>query len=214
MKTHGLKNSFPSKKQKPSLSTNPFTQFKKWYHQAETSGIKQPDAMTLATATSSGIPSARIVLFKGLVKDRSGIGLSFFTNFQSKKGKELKENPQAACVFYWSELDIQIRIEGKVTLLSDDQSDAYWKTRPRQSQIGAIASRQSTPIASRAVLEKKIQALNKKYAHEGVPRPQNWGGYILHPHTFEFWMLGDFRIHDRFCYKKKGTRWKISRLSP
>lgn len=193
-----------------AFNSNPIRQFQKWYKAAEQSGIKQPDAMTLATASERGVPSARIVLFKGLNAD----GFKFFTNYQSKKAKDLKANSRAALVFYWPLLDQQIRIEGKVHVLSSKESDQYWATRPRESQIGALASKQSTEISGWSALRKTIAKLETQYLGQRIPRPENWGGFCLVAEKIEFWSLGNFRLHDRFCYTKKGRTWKLVQLSP
>jgi len=192
------------------LDANPLNQFLKWYEQAEKSQIKYPEAMTLATATTSGVPSARVVLYKGL----SGDGLRFFTNYRSRKGKELKKNPKAMVVFYWANLDRQIHIEGKIEELSAAESDEYWNTRPKESRINSLASPQSSPIPDRAFFEKKVSELQTKFPLEDVPRPKHWGGYRLLPQRFEFWVAGDFRFHDRFEYVKKAKVWTIARLAP
>lgn len=200
------------------LDPNPIEEFLKWYVLAEQSGVITPDAMTLATATRSGIPSARIVLYKGL----NSKGLRFFTNYRSRKGKELISNPRAALVFFWPKVkkgsefisDRQIRIEGTIQKLSGQESNSYWVSRPRGSQIGAHASEQSTIVPNREVLEKKVALLNQKYEGKDIPRPLHWGGFCLIPSRFEFWISGDSRLHDRFCYIKKKKGWELARLSP
>jgi pyridoxamine 5'-phosphate oxidase len=189
---------------------NPWVQFSKWYDQAAQAHIKNPDAMTLATATLDGTPSARIVLYKGL----NSKGLRFFTNYQSRKSEELLQNPKAALVFYWSTLDRQIRIEGKIEVLSSRESDEYWNSRPRASRLSAIASPQSTPISNRQVIENQIQELTTQYQNQEIPRPENWGGFCLIPNRFEFWFAGNHRFHDRFCYLKKNTHWEMIQLAP
>jgi pyridoxamine 5'-phosphate oxidase len=202
----------PSSKRQPdpSLVADPWKKFLSWYEDAVKANIKNPDAMTLATSTPNGVPSARIVLYKGVNPE----GLRFFTNYRSRKGKELKKNPRAAVVFYWSSLDRQIRIEGKVKELSSTESDGYWNTRPKESRINSLASPQSSPIPDRAFLEKIVDELDAKYAGGNVPRPKHWGGYCLIPNRFEFWVAGDYRLHDRFIYVKKGSSWSCSRLAP
>lgn len=193
-----------------TLNPDPFKQFLSWYNDAVQAGIKLPDAMTLATVTPQGRPSARMVLYKGM-NDK---GLRFYTNYQSKKGWELSQNAFAALVFYWSQLDRQIRVEGRVEKVSEGDSDEYWVSRPRESQIGGWASEQSTVVSNRDVLEKKFQELNLKYEGKNIPRPPHWGGFCLIPDRFEFWMAGPHRLHDRFSYEKKGQKWEISRLAP
>lgn len=193
-----------------TLDPNPSNELLKWYQDAIHAQIKNPDAMTLATATVDGTPSARIVLFKGLNTQ----GIRFFTNYQSRKGHELQTNPQAALVFYWSALDRQVRIEGQVEPLSAAESDQYWLSRPRESRLSALASPQSTPIPSRDVLEEKITHLTKQFQDQEIPRPAHWGGFCLIPQRFEFWVAGDYRFHDRFCYQRKSGNWEISQLAP
>ena len=194
----------------PHFDPHPISQFLNWYETAEKADIRQPEAMTLATATRNGTPSARIVLYKGLNQK----GFKFFTNYQSRKSRELTANPKAALVFYWPSLNRQIRIEGKVQKLTRFESDEYWMSRPRESRIGAIASKQSSVIRNRDVLEKKIAELSVKYSEKDIPRPKNWGGYCLIPNRFEFWLLGDYRLHDRFLYQKRGKKWAFYRLAP
>ena len=195
------------------LDSDPFHQFKIWYQEAIQSGMKNPDAMTLATATKEGIPSGRTVLFKGI--DTAGI--RFFTNFQSRKGHDLESNPYAALVFYWSILDRQVRIEGKVERLTPQESDTYWKSRPRASQIGSFVSPQSQVISSRKILEDRFHEVELRFKNRDIPRPDHWGGFCLKPERFEFWLAGDFRLHDRFVYSKSGpelAEWKMERLAP
>ncbi len=189
---------------------DPFRFFKKWYQDAEQAKVKNPEAMTLSTSTLQGRPSARIVLYKGMNTQ----GLCFYTHYRSRKGRELLTNPRAALVFYWSALDRQIRIEGKVSPLPEEESDRYWQSRPRESRLGALASHQSAEIPSRRYLELKIQKLTQKYRGQDIPRPAHWGGFCLIPQRFEFWQSGDFRVHDRFCYQRIGQKWKQVRLSP
>ena len=192
------------------FNADPIRQFKKWYKAAEESGMKQPEAMTLATASKSKVPSARIVLFKGLNPE----GFTFFTNYLSKKAKELDSNPKAAIVFYWPWLDKQIRIEGKVKKVTAQESDEYWGTRPRESQIGALASNQSSVIDGWTSLKKRVAELETQYCGKPIPRPIHWGGYCLIPNKIEFWSLGQYRLHDRYCYTKTGKKWNLKQLSP
>lgn len=189
---------------------NPLRQFQKWYKAAEKYGMKQPEAVTLATASRQGVPSARIVLFKGLNKE----GFTFYTNYQSRKAKELDSNPRAALAFYWPGLDRQIRIEGQVIRVSAKESDRYWATRPRESQVGALASKQSSIVSGWPYLQNKIAKIEKLHLGKPIPRPETWGGYCLVPNRIEFWELGHFRLHDRFCYVKKAGKWKLVQLSP
>jgi pyridoxamine 5'-phosphate oxidase len=194
----------------PEFDSNPLHQFLKWYDQAAASGIKNPEAMTLATATPDGTPSARIVLYKGIAHE----GLRFFTNYESRKAVELFKNPKGALVFYWSSLDRQVRIEGRIEPLPSSESDQYWLSRPRGSRLSALASPQSQIISSREVLENKIEELDAQYEGQEILRPENWGGFVLIPNHFEFWFSGDDRLHDRFCYIKKGSDWSLVRLAP
>lgn len=171
----------------------------------------QPFSVTLATATRAGRPSARVVLLRG----RDTRGFVFFTNYESRKGRDLSENPFAALDFYWPELDRQIRIEGAVEKSTEAESDAYFHSRPRGSQISACASDQSKAIDSRDALEGRVEHLEKKYEGKVIPRPAFWGGYRLIPNLFEFWQEGPFRLHDRFEYRPAPSGgWMITRLSP
>ncbi|WP_457288369.1 pyridoxamine 5'-phosphate oxidase [Pedobacter sp. UYP24] len=189
---------------------NPIFQFKKWFSEAVDSHLFEPNVMTLATADHYGKPSARIVLLKGFDED----GFVFFTNYESKKGKELLENPQAAIVFFWAELERQVRIEGIVSKVADEVSLDYFHSRPKGSQIGAIASPQSSVIADRSVLEKKVEDLIIEYADQEIPRPANWGGYLLEPTLIEFWQGRSSRLHDRIVYQLVDGTWEINRLAP
>jgi pyridoxamine-phosphate oxidase len=193
-----------------SFHSDPFLQFTRWFNEAAAAQIKNPDAMTLATAKRDGTPSARVVLFKGL----NAQGLRFFTNYQSRKAEDILENPKAALVFYWSEQDRQVRVEGHLEKLSSSESDQYWATRPKGSRIGALASPQSTEVLSRKELEERFEQITREYEGKEIPRPEHWGGYCLIPHRFEFWFAGDFRLHDRICYVKENLGWKIIRLAP
>jgi pyridoxamine 5'-phosphate oxidase len=166
--------------------------------------------MTLATATRSGRPSARMVLLKG-IDDR---GFLFFTNYESRKGRELASNSHAALVFYWRELNRQVRVAGRVSKLPVDESDAYFATRPRGSRLAALASRQSSVIPSRDALDERYRELETGYPNDGPPRPINWGGYCVHPDEIEFWQQGPNRLHDRLRYRKSRGAWILERLSP
>ena len=192
------------------LNQDPRVEFLKWFDAAVRTGMKNPEAMTLATATKKGGPSARIVLFKGMNEK----GLKFYTNYDSRKGSELKANPKAAVVFYWPNLDKQVRIEGTIRKLSPQESTDYWNSRPRESQLHAFISPQSKEIESMDFLEKKTAKASAKYQGEPIPRPTFWGGYCLVPNYYEFWILGGFRFHDRFSYRKKGSRWQFKQLAP
>jgi pyridoxamine 5'-phosphate oxidase len=196
---------------KRDADSNPFRQFQLWFTEAEAAVPILPNAMTLATATPEGVPSARVVLLKSFDEQ----GFVFYTNYESRKGIELDENPAAALVFYWAELARQVRITGRVTRTSRAESEAYFRTRPLDSQLGALASRQSEVIPSREVLEAKMDELFKKHLGEQVPYPSFWGGYRLAPTTIEFWQNRPSRLHDRLRYTKLDDgEWLIERLSP
>jgi pyridoxamine 5'-phosphate oxidase len=166
--------------------------------------------MTLATATPDGRPAARTVL----LKDVTPSGLTFYTNYGSPKARQVSENPRAALVFHWPEAHRQVIVTGSVDRVSDAESDAYFRTRPRGSQLGAWASRQSEPLEGREALERRVAELDRQYAGQDVPRPPFWGGFRLTPETFEFWQGRTDRLHDRFRYRREGDRWVIERLSP
>lgn len=187
------------------------TQFRRWLEEALERKVMEPNAMTLATVSVDGRPSARIVLLKDV--DESGFG--FFTNYESQKGVELRGNPVAALLFFWPELQRQVRVVGRVTKMTAEQSDAYFHSRPKGSQLGAIASPQSQEITDRAVIDARLAELERHYDDAvHIPRPMHWGGYRLRPDTVEFWQGGDNRLHDRLRYSRQGTEWKIVRLAP
>lgn len=192
------------------VDPNPFQQFQHWFDQAISAELPEPNAMTLATATKDGIPAARIVLLKA-VDDR---GFTFFTNYNSNKGKELEANPQAALVFLWTELERQVRIVGTVEKVSAEESDSYFFSRPHNSRLGAWASEQSEIIPDRDVLEQKLAALKVEYENREVPRPPHWGGFRVIPHEIEFWQGRSSRLHDRLLYRRNGEDWTIERMSP
>ncbi|MBC8028711.1 MAG: pyridoxamine 5'-phosphate oxidase [Pyrinomonadaceae bacterium] len=194
-----------------NVDSNPIDLFKRWFDAAIASGSRLPDAMTLATASKDGRPSARMVLLKGVDDD----GFVFYTNYNSQKARELDENPQAALVLYWVQLDRQIRVEGTVERVSAAESDEYFRTRPRESQLGALASPQSQVVASREVLVQRFRELDEHYRDREVERPEHWGGYRLKPDRIEFWQNRSGRLHDRIVYERQADRrWDIKRLAP
>ena len=194
-----------------TVDRDPLTLFERWLHEAKAVGIHLAEAMTLATSTSEGKPSARLVLLKG-ADER---GFVFYTNYRSMKARELDSNPHAALVFYWPQLERQVRVEGKVERTSAEESDAYFKTRPRESQIGALASPQSDVIASREALQEKADQIEKLYEDREIERPEHWGGYRLHAERIEFWKGRPGRLHDRINYERQADgSWSIRRLAP
>jgi len=200
----------PSALTKDSVDANPIRQFATWYDEVLAKGVSEADAMTLATATKDGRPCARVVLLKSF--DDSGF--VFYTNYQSRKGRELDENPQACLLFYWPKVWRQVRIEGKIEKVSAEESDEYFQSRPLGSKLGAWASNQSEVVDSRETLEERFAELEKRFGEE-VPRPPHWGGYRLKPNAIEFWQGRDNRLHDRLRYRlqEDGT-WVIERLGP
>ena len=194
-----------------SVDADPFRQFRVWFDDATNSGLLEPNAMTVATVSGDGRPSARMVLLKGFDER----GFVFYTNYESRKGHELGETPYAALVFFWVELERQIRIEGRVERVSSEESDTYFHSRPEGSQIGALASHQSQVIASREVLERRTLELSAQYAGREIPRPESWGGFRVIPGTIEFWQGRPSRLHDRLRYRHGDDgSWTIERLSP
>jgi len=191
------------------LDPDPLEQFARWYTLAG-KGAPLAEAMTLATVDEAGAPDARMVLLKGFDER----GFRFFTNLESAKGEQLAARPQAALVLYWRELDRQVRVRGAVQRLSETESDAYFATRTRDSQLGAWASPQSRPLGSRRALDEMLAEVEQRYPEGEVPRPTNWGGFLLSPRTIEFWQGHVGRLHDRFLYTRSGDGWSIGRLGP
>jgi pyridoxamine 5'-phosphate oxidase len=190
---------------------NPIQQFRRWFDEAFASNLHEPNAMTLATTTSDVRPSARIVLLKGFDER----GFVFYTNYESRKSSELAANPRAALVFYWGELERQVRVEGRVERIPDEESDAYFAGRPRGSQLGAWASQQSRPVTDRGALEERLRELEVDYEGREVPRPPFWGGYRVEPETIEFWQGRENRLHDRLVYRRsREGGWRRERLQP
>jgi pyridoxamine 5'-phosphate oxidase len=189
---------------------DPMVLFGRWFDDAVTAGMHEPNAMALATSTPDGRPSVRIVLLKGL--DESG--MTFYTNYESRKGDELEANPRAAAAMLWHPLQRQVRVEGPVTRIAPEESDAYFHSRPHDSQLGALASPQSSVIADRAALEARYAAAAKAYGEGEVPRPDNWGGYRIELESIEFWQGRESRLHDRLRYVRSGSAWTRERLAP
>ena len=197
---------------KSNIDANPIRQFRIWFDQVRASGVSEQDAisMTLGTASKDGQPSARIVLLKSF-DDR---GFVFYTNYHSRKGKELSDNPRACLLFYWSQLWRQVRVEGDIAKVSTAESEAYFQSRPLGSRLGAWASNQSEVVETREVLEARFAELEKRFG-EDVPRPEHWGGYRLKPNSIEFWQGRDNRLHDRLRYGlEEDGSWLIERLGP
>ena len=193
-----------------TIDRDPIKQFQLWFNDAVAAKLPLPEAMTLATATPDGKPSARMVLLKQVDHD----GFVFYTNYRSAKAEQLDANPFAALVFYWATLDRQVRIEGSVVRTSEQESREYFRTRPRESQIGAWASAQSQAINGREVLEQRARELEALYCDREVDCPEHWGGYRLKPERIEFWKSRIGRLHDRILYQRSGAGWTITRLAP
>ena len=197
--------------QESNIDPNPFQQFALWFQQALNAQLPEPNAMTLATVSSDGQPSARIVLLKHFDKR----GFVLYTNYESLKGKQLITNPQAALVFWWAELERQVRVEGTVEKVSESESDSYFHSRPQGSKIGAWVSKQSQIIESRDILDQRLVELKAQYQEQKIPRPPHWGGFRVVPQVVEFWQGRPNRLHDRLCYRlTEEDIWVVQRLSP
>jgi pyridoxamine 5'-phosphate oxidase len=192
------------------VAETPLLQFEKWWNEAVSSSIDEVNAMTLATVNADGKPSARIVLLKGFDEN----GFVFFTNYLSEKGQSIRANPHVSLVFFWKELERQVRVEGRCIPISESESDEYFESRPIGSRLGAWASPQSQVISSRFVLDEHLDAVTTKYANGDVPRPTHWGGYRVVPEMVEFWQGRPSRLHDRIRYRKDKARWLTERLAP
>ncbi|MEX2043725.1 MAG: pyridoxamine 5'-phosphate oxidase [Opitutus sp.] len=192
------------------LARDPFRQFEKWFQEAEAAKLVEPNAMTLCTATPEGRPSARTALLKGL----DGRGFVFFSNYESRKGRELESNPRAALVFPWIALERQVIVEGVVARVAREETEAYFHSRPRASQLAAWVAQQSSIISGRGVLEDSMKTLEQRYAGQEVPVPPHWGGWRLVPEQVEFWQGRRSRLHDRLRYRRVKDGWTIERLAP
>ena len=192
------------------LGHDPIARLVAWLDEARNAGVRFPEAAALATAGADGAPAVRHVLVK-VVDER---GLTFFTNRESRKGRQLAENPNAGLAFYWRELDRQVCVTGRASLVDDAESDAYFRSRPREARIGAWASRQSRPVASRDELEAAFDEIAARFPGEDVPLPPHWGGYRIEPQTIEFWRGREHRLHDRFRFTRDGAAWRLQRLWP
>jgi pyridoxamine 5'-phosphate oxidase len=195
---------------KGDVDPDPIVQFYEWFEKVIEADLHEPNAMILATATGEGRPSARTVLLKGYDEQ----GFIFYTNYEGRKARELEANPTCALLFYWGELERQVRIEGRASRLSTEVSDAYFLSRPRGSRLGAWASEQSRPVEDRSVLEERVKALEAEYEGREIPRPPFWGGYRVEPEVIEFWQGRENRLHDRLVYRRSEGEWTIERLQP
>jgi pyridoxamine 5'-phosphate oxidase len=195
---------------KADLHPDPIVQFHEWFEKVIDADLHEPNAMIVATASTDGKPSARTVLLKGYDER----GFVFYTNYEGRKADEIEANPMCALLFYWGELERQVRIEGRASRLSGEESDAYFAGRPRGSRLGAWASEQSRPVEDRSVLEERVRALEAEYEGLEIPRPPFWGGYRVEPEEIEFWQGRENRLHDRLVYRREDGAWRIERLQP
>jgi len=194
-----------------AVPSNPLEFFKDWFHQADASKeVQEANAMSIATVGKDQIPKTRVILLKAFGKD----GFYFYTNYSSDKGKALEENPHCCLSFFWPALEKQIIIQGTAAKISEEESTAYFKSRPKGSQLGALASNQSAVIPSRDYLEKKLKELELQFSETAIPKPATWGGYVFTPDTYEFWQGRESRLHDRIRYVKAGDSWNYERLAP
>jgi|ERR1019366_4738266 pyridoxamine 5'-phosphate oxidase len=208
---NSLRHDFSKQKLNESdVNDNPILQFEKWFKEAVDTHVNEPNAMSVSTATIDGKPSSRILLLRNFNED----GFVFYTNYTSRKGSEIVDNPHCALLFFWPELERQVRIEGTLQKQTAAESDIYFNTRPRGSKLGAWTSEQSKIIPSRDVLEQKYEKLSKKYADDNIPRPSYWGGFLLKPVSIEFWQGRPSRLHDRILYTLENNSWVINRLAP
>jgi pyridoxamine 5'-phosphate oxidase len=195
---------------KTDMNPDPMVQFGTWFENVVDANLHEPNAMILATATGEGRPSVRTVLLKGY----DGRGFVFYTNYEGRKARELEANPACALLFYWGELERQVRVEGRAGRIPGEESDAYFASRPRGSRLGAWASEQSRPVTDRDVLEERARALEKEYEGRDIPRPPFWGGYRVEPYAIEFWQGRENRLHDRISYRRENGGWRLERLQP
>lgn len=210
-KLHKMRREYDSGAlQEQEMAADPMEMFARWLEEAIAAGIDEPNAMTLATATPEGKPSARVVLLKEMTRN----GFAFFTNYRSRKGEELRTNPRAALLFDWHEMARQVRIEGGVEQLSPEESDAYYLSRPENARIGAWSSPQSSVVRDRAELDALQRVVEQRFAQEPLPRPDHWGGYLVRPERIEFWQGRPNRMHDRLVYEKNEEEWSLQRLAP
>ena len=209
---HAYRKSYEKGELKDELvADNPFRQFEQWFAVADKSDlVDEPNAMTLSTSDASGMPSGRVVLLKEYTDE----GFVFFTNYSSEKGKAIAANNQVCISFFWIGLERQVIIRGNAFKISEEKSKIYFASRPRASQMGALVSNQSEKIASRSVLEERLVALKKQYEGAAIPKPENWGGYLIQPVAFEFWQGRRSRLHDRIQYSMQENKWTITRLQP